>query len=160
MPGASGRRREFPETVHTGYGGAMWRAADHEGLFHLFVIDGEQRQTVDTQHGPSECVRAAHVVVWRDDGAPVRYSDVPVFGAYLTGQLSGHDYRWGELGKGAAERGKNAPWVILDPTDEQTDWLRGEWGGLWDESGGCTVALADPAAGGVGGPRESDEEPF
>ena len=155
----AGNPRAFPGQVHTGYGGGSWRAADHAGEFHLFVIDGEQVQKVDTTHGVRDLVRAKHIIIWNEGGVASRIDDAVVFGAVLTQQLSGKDYRWGVIGQGAAQPGRNAPWVILDPPEELTAWLREEWPNLWDANGAPVAPLLDDEAV-IAGRVARGEEPF
>ena len=127
-------------------GGARWRAESHVDEFHLFVVGRGGIQEVDTKFGMSKVVHCDAIIAWNVDGKAVRYDSQPVFGAVLVGQLGQGGHVAGTIGQGVAQPGRNAPWMILEATPEQLDWVRNEWASLHDADGGWAVPLAEPEA--------------
>ena len=136
----------------TPVGGARWKAAEQQGLLHLFVTSGGVQQ-VDTMHGVSDVVHCDHIIAFTPEGA-VRWERQAVFGAVLTQQLALGGQIVGTVGQGVAQQGRSAPWMVLDPTPEQTAWVEAQWAHLFDPSGRPLPPVAEE------GKVYSPEEPF
>ena len=124
-------------------GGARWRAVENDGYLHLFIVGSGGIQQVSTQYGESPVVHCDHIVRWNDSGAAVRWDSQPVFGAVLTSQLSAGGVVAGTIGRGTAQPGQNPPWMILEATTEQLDWIRSQWTEIHDANGVLVVPHAE-----------------
>ena len=138
-PGGAPARRQF--TPPAPISSVNWRAADFQGLIHVFSTDG-RKQTVATKHGERETVQCDDVVVFCSDGSVLRFPAQPVFGAVITQQLTAGGLVVGVVGQGVAEAGRNAPWVIVEPDEAQMAWVQEAWGSITDAQGNLTVEPA------------------
>ena len=97
------------------------------GSLLLFDVTGIERD-VATVHGVSDAVKAKVTVLDGTDQGTT-YEDILVFPKVLRSQLSGRVGKMvlGRLEQGAAEKGKNPPWTLADPTDKDKqvgrDWI-------------------------------------
>jgi hypothetical protein len=96
-------------------GGGFDKAA-HEGELLAFVSPTDE--LTNTAYGESTAARCAYVV--NLDKLEV-FEDVLLFGAALAPRLyeSTETIVAGRLVKGEAQPGRNAPWLLEDPTDEE-----------------------------------------
>jgi hypothetical protein len=100
-----------------GAGGAGgFKKDDHEG--HLLAFVGiTLEEGVSTVHGDADAVRVETLVCLDD---PALFNDQMMFGAALVPRLSEAegDIITGRLVKGEAKAGRNAPWLLSDPDDD------------------------------------------
>lgn len=91
---------------------------DHVGSLCLIAVNGFTAQMA-TQNGFRDTVHAEIAVI---DGPNTgkRYPEALLFGAKLNPQIKGKIGRvvLGRIALGQAQAGKNAPYVLLDPTSE------------------------------------------
>jgi hypothetical protein len=103
-------------TIRLGQLGELhrWTKADHLGHLHLFVKPHVEE--MQTQFGDQDAaVCEAILCVTCELG----WEDQVVFGSYLVPRIcSGDDLVPGVLVQGRAQAGKNAPWLLDDPTAE------------------------------------------
>lgn len=151
---APGRRQFTPPAPISS---TSWRAKDFQGLLHVFCTDGG-RQQVTTKHGDRETVKCEDIVVFCTDGTVLRFPDQPVFGAVLVNQLDTRGLVVGTIGQGVAEAGRNAPWVIVEPSEDQMAWVQNAWGQLTDAAGNLTLEPSTPEE--VEAQVHQNEDPF
>ena len=137
-------------------GGARWRAVEQDGYLHLFIVGSGGIQQIATQYGESPVVHCDHIVRWNDQGEAIRWDSQPVFGAVLTSQLAAGGVVAGTVGKGTAQPGQNPPWMILEATTEQLDWIRSQWSSIHDANGVLVVPHAEETSR----PDSAKEAPF
>ena len=138
-------------------GGPKWKAAEQQGLLHLFFLGVGGIQQVQTEHGESSAMQVDHVVRWNRDGVPCRWDNQLIFGAVLTQQLGTSKTRYvaGVISKGQSTgSGRNAPWVLKDASEEQLAWIRQLWSSLYDGAGNLVVPEATDED------KYAAEEPF
>lgn len=103
------------------------RITDYEGRLLLITPTG-YREEIETMHGTKDAVEANVVVI--DEDAPTsseKHEGLLLFQGRLIGQTKGFVGKGlvlGRLGKGTAEKGKNAPWELATATDEEKDKAR------------------------------------
>ena len=89
----------------------------HRGcLDHLVGYYDPQLVEVETKHGVRDAARCARIV---DFDTGHEWTDALVFGSVFVRQLTTGPAgaRLGRVAQGEASGGKNAPWVLEDPTD-------------------------------------------
>jgi hypothetical protein len=89
---------------------------DHED--HTLVFVEPAPEDMSTSYGDTTAARCAYVVCLDDDQV---YSEVLIFGTALVPALTdpGEELVVGHLVKGTARPGRNAPWLLEDPTDNE-----------------------------------------
>jgi hypothetical protein len=102
------------------------KVADIEGALVIIKPEAEEIE-LETVHGDATA-RPSKVLVVEGPGAAPEWQDCLLFGAGLKAQ-AGAAARSGKpivgvLGKGEAKPGKNAPWVVKDPTSAQMEKAR------------------------------------
>lgn len=104
-----------------------WRPAEHEGALLLF-FPVEFRPGVKTVHGEADAVFCDRIVNL-DTGEVLRGAQV--FGSALTVNIKGavpDQPVMGRLGKGVANGGNKAPWVLFKFEEEDRDradaWMK------------------------------------
>ncbi len=132
---------------------------DLMGELVLFT-PSEHVEEVQTDFGQKDAV-LTDIVVLSQDGAP-EFNDVMIFQGSLIGQLkrrvpqrnqaTGQVIRegrklLGRIGKGEAKKGQNAPYILVDPSDDDKQAAR-------DYLAGRIVAAAAPAS------TPAAEDPF
>lgn len=97
------------------------RITDFEGAL-LLIKPTKKEEEIPTAFGPADAVVADVVVLDGQHANPDPYTDVYVFQKALQGQLKAKvgtgRYVLGRLGKGVAKAGQSAPWLLLDPTEQ------------------------------------------
>jgi hypothetical protein len=98
----------------------------------LFVIEPfDVEKDIVTDNGVTEATRANIWVVRAADGSKYdEYLDTMVFPRVIQGQLRAARNKsvvFGRLTQGEAKPGKNAPWVLADPTPEDTAAASAFW---------------------------------
>lgn len=85
-------------------------------LDHLVIFRDPQPGEKETKHGVADIARCAEVI---DLDTGNTWRDVVVFGSVIVRQLTTGPAgdRLGRVGKGEAAGGKNAPWILEDPTE-------------------------------------------
>lgn len=97
------------------------KITDFEGDLLLITPTGYE-EGISTSYGEKDAVRANVVVI--DEADPAKseeHRDVLMFQGRLIGQTKpfvGKGIVLGRLGKGEAKKGQSAPWMLLDPTDD------------------------------------------
>jgi hypothetical protein len=104
--------------------GDSFRASDHQDKLVIFM--GITKEETETDFGPATVAACSLIVVLDGDDGPQPFSDGWVFGKGLAPTLyrNPSDVVVGVVGKGEAKPGKNAPWKLLDPTEEQLEATR------------------------------------
>ena len=99
-------------------GGDTLPLADLIGSLLLFTVEKET-DVIETVHGPSTAI-ACSVAVLDGDRKSETFGDTLIFPKVLKGQLrkSVGGKVLGRLGQGEKQPGKNAPWILLAPTDD------------------------------------------
>lgn len=86
----------------------------------LLITSHVQEKAIPTEFGDNDAIRA-DVVVLDGPTAGEEISDTLLFPRVLQGQLRPNigtgRKNLGRLGKGVKKPGKNAPWLLTDPTD-------------------------------------------
>jgi hypothetical protein len=97
-------------------GGGGFSKDDHEG--HLLVFVEPKAEEMSTSFGESTAARCSFVVCLDDD---LVEADVDIYGTVLVPALTepGEELIVGHLVKGDAKPGRNPPWLLEDPTDEE-----------------------------------------
>lgn len=94
------------------------KITDFEGALML-VKPLKVEEGIQTAYGASDATRVDVIVLDGDQSG--EYADLLVFPRKLQGQLRGKvgtgRYVLGRLGKGVAQPGQSAPWILGDPTD-------------------------------------------
>jgi hypothetical protein len=99
-----------------GGSGGGFRKDDHEG--HLLAFIGiSYQESVSTVHGDTDAV-VIETLVCLDDIQ--LWNDQMIFGAALVPRLAEAegDIIGGRLVKGEAKAGRNAPWLLVEPDDD------------------------------------------
>jgi hypothetical protein len=120
----------------------------------LFVIEPfDVESGIVTDNGTTDATRANIWVVRSKDGTKYdEYLDTLVFPRVIQGQLRAARNKsvvFGRLTQGEAKPGKNAPWVLADPTPADTAAASAFWsarslaGASSDTSGDDTDEFAD-----------------
>jgi len=104
--------------------GSIFRMAEYEGDLVL-VYPVEHIEEITTTNGTKDAVSSDIIVLSR--GAE-KHEGAFVFGGKMIGRLkrnlaSGRPVL-GRIGKGEAKKGQNAPWVFLDPSEEDKQLAR------------------------------------
>lgn len=101
-------------------GGDGWRAEHEDNIGELFLITPLREEDFTGDWGEQKVIVADVVVI--NEKKPEKselHEEVFFFGGYTKGSLRGYigeQKVLGRLGKGAATKGKNAPWIIEDAT--------------------------------------------
>lgn len=90
---------------------------DNEGNLILFIAP-ELLEGVETAHGVSNCAEMAYMIVLDGDDPGAVWTKTRLWGAALVPALTEDEAELvlGRLVKGTAQRGKNAPWLLEQPT--------------------------------------------
>jgi hypothetical protein len=108
------------------FDGERWEKSEDLGELVAFVGIGDKE--VDTQHGPATAADVDYIVILTGDNADTVYEDQLVFGQVLAPSIynaqAPNGVVLGRLSQGEASKGKNAPWVLEEPSkkDHKT-WL-------------------------------------
>jgi hypothetical protein len=103
-----------------------------ENKGRLFVIEPlEVEKGIETTNGVADATRCNAWVVRSKDGTKYdEYEDTLIFQKVLQGQLRkamGKSVIFGRLTQGTPKPGKNAPWVLADPTPDDTKAATAFW---------------------------------
>lgn len=148
-------KKKAPET-DWGFGspsdssGDRWKAADHLGELTAFVdVTLAEGVGQDFGNGPDDAADCSYIVTLDGKEADTVYEDAWVFGKALVPALTRAETQIivGRVVKGEAKPGRNAPYLLDDPTDEDLATAQ-EWFSAHasqDAAGGVLIA-ADEAA--------------
>ena len=134
----------IPSASPTGDGGDSFRASDWQGKTVMFA--GIEKRNVDTAHGAATIADVSLIAVLDADEGVQIFTDCWVFGASLAPTLykSPQDVIVGVLGKGDAKPGKNPPWTLQDPTEQNLEAARAWYGKFVKHSEGSTEYFYSP----------------
>jgi hypothetical protein len=94
--------------------------ADHEGRLVL-VWPHVVKQFVFENGETGDVIEGRVIVLDAPGGTPVEYGNTVIFPKLLQGQVRGNIGKnrpnLGRVGKGQAKPGKTAPWILLDPNE-------------------------------------------
>ena len=89
----------------------------------LLITPTSYEEGIDTAYGEKDAVKANLVVIDEDNPAnSEQHEGILMFQGRLIGQTKpfvGKGLVLGRLGKGEAKKGQSAPWMLLDPSDDE-----------------------------------------
>lgn len=91
----------------------------------LLITPTSYEEGIETSFGTKDAVKANLVVI--DEKSPAdsdAHEGILMFQGRLIGQTKpfvGKGLVLGRLGKGEAKKGQSAPWMLLDPTDDEKE---------------------------------------
>lgn len=110
--------------VSNGDGGDMFKSAEHDGEL-LLVKVMDYRPEITTAAGTSDAI-SAEITVLDGNTKGKQYPDALLFGKALVPTLRPHvgSLVLGRLGRGNAQPGKSAPWILQTPTEADNQVAR------------------------------------
>jgi hypothetical protein len=117
---------------------------EFNGVLVYIEVNGLKPQ-VPTMHGPADAIEANIYAI--DGPTPGRAEhDVLIFKKVLVGQLKSHigSALTGRIGQGAAQPGKNPPWILVPATDAELAQANAFEQQLVAQRGPATVAPPQP----------------
>lgn len=128
--------------------------SDHEGQLALIWARTEKQHTYDGE--TKDVIQGDVVILNPPNGGPIEYKNTMIFPRVMQGQIRGNigtnKPNLGRIGKGEAKPRQTAPWVLLDPNEEDKKMAV-----AYLQKPNATPA---PATAGSGGGWQGDQPPF
>jgi hypothetical protein len=130
-------------TPKSGGGGSGFSLGDHDGQLLLIIPTGWADQ-IATEYGPSDALEC-DVALLSGDAAGTTFPDSLIFQSLRNGlKRQMGELVLGRLGRGEKKPGRDAPWILTDPTDEDIAgaerWTSSDDGAAFVSNGQKTAA--------------------